>query len=235
MANQVGQRLAFQNAVNCIKRAGLNPGRAVLSQSYLRFETLAVALQTGYKFDVLTNEQTQAVNFNTQQKLNLQDAFVCSSVGFYYAVPTSNVDTKFRLLTYPTFDANNFTTAAFAKDALSLYNGIWQLTINQRTVVTAWDLQRHLYIPPTQSSSYTTVKAAATTAFVAPEHANDDFYDGSSSGQFPCEPNLTFAGNNKHDFTLTLPAGIATVPNAFTRIVCVLRGILAQNVTSING
>lgn len=226
----VGSRLVFQNAVASIKRAGLNPGGAVLSQSYLRLETLAVANQTQYNFDVLVNENTQVANFNTQQKLNLQDAFVISSIGFYLACPTSNTSTKFRLLTYPTFDSNNFTTATFANDALALYNGYWSLTVNQRVIVPNWDLQRHLVIPETQANAV----YATTTAPTSPIHLADDYYDGGESAQYPVEPNVTLVGSKKHNFTLTLPAGIATLPTNTPRIVCMMRGILAQNVTSVN-
>lgn len=233
MSTTVGQRLAYQNAKTAIKNAGLSAGKAVLSQSYLRFEVLTVANVTQYKFDVLVNENNQTVNWNTQQKLNLQDAFVASSIGFYYAVPSSSTDTTFRLLTYPTIDTTLFSVTN-APAAYALYNGFWQLTINQRTVVTAWDLARHLYIPPTTMNSYSTVKAAASVAFVTPEHANLDKFDGSQDGQFPVEPNIVFSGANKHDFNISLPVGIASFPTN-TRIVCLMRGILAQNVTVVNG
>ena len=86
MPSQIGQRLAFTNAANAVKRAGLNPGGAVLSQSYLRLEVAAAAATTSYKFDVLTNENaTTPTTGNTTQKLNLQDAFVCNQIGFFLA------------------------------------------------------------------------------------------------------------------------------------------------------
>lgn len=231
--SQSGQRMAFMNSMNAIKRAGLNPAKAVLSQSYLRLETLLVANQSTYNFDVLVNENNQSITINTQQKLNLQDAFVCSNIGFYLAVPTSSTDTTFRPLTYPAIGSGLFTATNQAA-AYALYNGYWQLTINQRTVITAWDLNRHLFIPETQLNAYTTVKSAASVAFVDPEHANNDAYDGSSDGQFPVEPNIVFSGSNKHQFQIALPVGIASVP-ANSRIVCIMRGILAQNVTVVNG
>lgn len=233
----IGSRLVFQNAVASIRRAGLNPAGAVLSQSYLRLETALVANQTQFTFDVLVNESTNGT-FNTQQKLNLQDAFVASSLGFYLAVPIgAATNAEYKLLTYPTIGlefgggVGNFTQAQ-AEDALAFYNGYFSLTINQRVIVPNWDLNRHLYIPPTQNNAQVS-PFGAVTAPIAPLHYTADFYDGSEMGQYPVEPNITFVGSKKHQFQITLPVGVATIP-ANARIVALMRGILAQNVTSVN-
>ena len=237
MPSQIGQRLAFTNAANAVKRAGLNPGGAVLSQSYLRLEVNAVASTTSYKFDVLTNETaTTPTTGNTTQKLNLQDAFVCNQIGFFLGVPGTGATTynEYRPLTYPAIGnaagaAGNFA-AATALQALSFYNGYFSLTINQRTVITAWDLMRHYRPTVTQMNAV----YATTTAPTAPIHlASEDSVDMSNDGMFPTEPNIVFAGNKKHDFNVTLPLGIVAIPTGL-RIIAVLRGILAQNVTAIN-
>lgn len=237
MPSQIGQRLAFTNAANAVKRAGLNPGGAVLSQSYLRLEVNAVAATTSYKFDVLTNETaTTPTTGNTTQKLNLQDAFVCNQIGFFLGVPGTGATTynEYRPLTYPAIGnaagaAGNFA-AATALQALSFYNGYFSLTINQRTVITAWDLMRHYRPTVTQMNAV----YATTTAPTAPIHlASEDSVDMSNDGMFPTEPNIVFAGNKKHDFNITLPLGIVAIPTGL-RIIAVLRGILAQNVTAIN-
>lgn len=234
----VGQRLNFLNASAAIKRAGMNPGKAVLSSSYLRLETLinSTSSSTNLRFDVLVNENTQQATFPTQQKLNLQDAFVCSSIGLYLGCPASLTDSNFRLLSYPSVGnisgtAANFT-AAQAAAAQVIYNGYLSLTINQRTILPYWDVARHLDIPQTQASAV----SATTTAPTAPIHLNDDLFDGGDMGQYPCEPNIIFSGAKKHDLTLTLPSGIptASLPTNGIRVVLLLRGILAQNVTSVN-
>ena len=234
----IGSRLVFQNAVASIRRAGLNPAGAVLSQSYLRLETALVAGQTQFNFDVLVNESTNGT-FNTQQKLNLQDAFVASSLGFYLAVPIgSATNAEYKLLTYPTIGlefgggVGNFTQAQ-AQGALAFYNGYFSLTINQRVIVPNWDLNRHLCIPPTQNNAQVS-PFGAVTAPVAPLHYTADAYDGSEMGQYPVEPNITFVGSKKHQFQITLPVGIAGTIPTNTRIVALMRGILAQNVTSVN-
>jgi hypothetical protein len=237
----VGQRLNFLNASAAIKRAGMNPGKAVLSSSYLRLETLinATSSPTNLRFDVLVNENTQQATFPTQQKLNLQDAFVCSSIGLYLGCPATTTDSTFRLLSYPSVGnilgtAGNFQ-AAQAAAAQVIYNGYLSLTINQRTILPYWDLARHLDIPQTQAAA---VVASNTAAPATPNfwHFTDDFFDGGDSAQYPCEPNIIFSGAKKHDLTVTLPSGIPTtsLPANGIRVVLLLRGILAQNVTSVN-
>jgi hypothetical protein len=234
----VGQRLNFLNASAAMKRAGVNPGQAVLSPSYLRLETLinSTSSSTNFRFDVLVNENTQQFTFPTQQKLNLQDAFVCSSIGVFLGCPSSNTDSTFRLLTYPSVgsisgSASHFT-AAQATAAHVFYNGFLSLVINQRTILPYWDLARHLDIPQTQAAAV----SATTTAPVAPIHLNEDQLDLGDMGSYPCEPNLIFSGAKKHELTITLPSGIptASLPTNGIRVVLILRGILAQNVTSVN-
>jgi len=241
MPSQIGSRMAFQNAANAVKRAGLNPGNAVLSQSYLRLEVPLAASATSYKFDVLVNESVNGT-INTQQKLNLQDAFVANQIGFYLGVPSGSSDTTFRLLTYPAINVTSGfvgtgttfsnTTAA---QAYAIYSGYMQLTVNQRTVITAWDLARHLYIPQTQlgAGNVTTAAFAAPTGSATAGHIYDDHFNAADHGLFPTEPNVVIAGNKKNDLTVTMPAGPSSIPSN-ARLICIIRGILAQNVTPIN-
>ena len=246
MPSQIGSRMAFQNAANAVKRAGLNPGNAVLSQSYLRFETSLVANATSYKFDVLTNETAYTPTFGqTTNKLNLQDAFVANQLGVYLACTNGNSTNanEYRLLTYPTIGridgtAGNFT-AALALNALSFYNGFLSLTVNQRTVIPYWDLMRHYKVQNTQANGATAQFGGTLSAYVAPLHMNgEDSVGLADDGMYPVEPNLVFAGNKKHDLTITLPKGVTTLPsvpsNVDTRIVIIARGILCQNTTPIN-
>jgi hypothetical protein len=247
MPSQIGSRMAFQNAANAVKRAGLNPSNAVLSQSYLRFETACVAGATSYKFDVLVNETAYTPSVGqTTNKLNLQDAFVCNSLGVFFGVPpaTSGATVNdYRLLTYPTIGlvtgaAGNFTTAT-AVQAGAFYNGFLSLTINQRTVVPYWDLARHYKVPTTQanmvtSTQFTGVPTTPTvTAFTAPTHLPDDSTSLADDAMYPVEPNIVFAGNKKHDLAINLPVATAAWPTN-CRIVIIARGILAQNTTSVN-
>lgn len=222
MSSQIGQRLVFQNSKNAIKRAGLNPASAVLSQSYLRFEAPLSTSQTTYTFDTLVNENTNP-NYVTQNKLNLQDAFVVSGIGFFLAVPASSAttETAFPLYTYPNQVA--FASATDV-DAYTIYNGQMQLTVNQRTIITGWDLTRHYVANQTQQL----VARAASTPF-----SNIDQNNLASDGFYPAEPNIVLVGSKKNILQVQLNTGLATV-QANSRLVCVFRGILAQNVTPVN-
>lgn len=126
--SQIGQRLVFQNSKNAIQRAGLNAGNAVLSQSYLRMEVPLVAGVTNYTFDILVNENTNP-QYVTQNKLNLQDAFVLSNLGFFLAVPATSAtnESAFQLLSYPNQVAFTGTNDVAAQ---TIYNGQMQLTVN---------------------------------------------------------------------------------------------------------
>jgi len=225
--NQISSRLIFDNARKAMVRAGQLPKDAVLTQSFLRFEVALASGQTSYKFDTLVNENTQAVNFNTQTKLNLQDAFICSELGFFLAAPSSTTDTKFQLLTYPNETA---LTTALKNNYYTVYNGQMSLTVNQKTVMTNWDLSRHLLQPNQQQNAVT----GSWAANVAPAVLPIDGLNLAENGFYPVEPNLILSGSKKNDLQVALPgSGIATVL-ANSRLVCIMRGILAQNVTSVN-
>ena len=138
--NQISSRLVFQNGKNAIKRAGLNPANAVLSQSFLRFEVPMTTTQTTYQFDTLVNENANNFNTVTSFKLNLQDAFVTSGIGLFWADNATLTDAN-----YPLYSFDDATT--WSKDAWGLYNGNLQLTVNQRTILTGWDTTRHYNAP----------------------------------------------------------------------------------------
>ncbi len=224
----IGARLAFENARKAAAKAGLSMNQAVLSQSFLRFEVGLVQGTTNYKFDTLTNENTQTTNWNTQTKLNLQDSFVCSEIGFFLAVPTSSTDTAFSLLTYPN---PTVLTAANYAAYKTIYNGQMQLNVNQKTIITNWDLSRHLYAQETQQNAITGTYAST----VAPAILNStDSIDLSSHGFVPVEPNFVLVGSKKNDLSVNLPGVGLTAVTANSRLICVMRGIMLQNSTSVN-
>lgn len=247
MPSQIGQRLAFQNASNAVKRAGLNPSRAVLSQSYLRLETPISATATSYKFDVLTTENTQPATYPTQLKLALQDAFVISTlfIGIYAPNGAATADTNTTPLSYPTIGNNGGAAGncvlADAQKLMGIYNGFLQLNVNQRTIMTGWDLYRHLRIPSTQANGVLSTQFSNSTttptvaAFTAPTHIPYDSTDGSSDGFYPVEPNVVLDGSKKNDLTITLPNAIGAFTSGYNYRFCIIaRGILAQNVSAVN-
>jgi hypothetical protein len=222
MSTQSGNRLVYANAKNTLIRNGINPAKAVLSQSYLRMEALMSTSQTQYTFDVLVNDQNNP-SWVTKNALNLQDSFITGSIGMFIGMPSTSAttDAKVKLYSYP--DVTAFASPLYT-NLMALYNGQLNLTVNQRVIVPSWDLMRHYKAPITQSGyNPTGVTAGAISN-------SEDF---SNDGFFPVEPNIVLVGSKKNQLTITLPQALATVPTN-GRIVLIFRGLLAQNVTSVN-
>lgn len=220
MASTIGTRLAFEKAKEGIRAAGFGLGQAVLSQSFLRTEVTLNTNSTLYQFPVLVNDNFVPVT-NTSKLLNLQDAFYVSELALVFANPSSSTDAAYPLVTYP--NTTQFSSAQ--ADALNtFYNGIMTLTVNNRQIVPAWDLNRHYYAPQQQQTTdadYTT----STINYV-------DQRDGSSSAFVPVEPGLVLVGSKQNQLQVQLPAALGSVA-ANSRAILIFRGHLAQNVTSV--
>jgi hypothetical protein len=216
--NQISSRLVFQNGKNAIKRAGLNPANAVLSQSYLRFEVPMSLTSTTYTFDTLVNENANNFNTATSFKLNLQDAFVTSQIGLFWADTTSLTAANYNL---NSFDCRVPAASAWTEDAWALYNANLQLTVNQRTILTGWDTSRHYMAPEFQADGQSRLGVNELNL------ADDGFY--------PVEPNVVMVGSKKNILQLVLPQALQSLPTSGAgRIVLIFRGLLAQNVTPVN-
>jgi hypothetical protein len=219
MATQHGARLVFDNAKNLVNNAGFSAGQAVLSQSYIRSEVAMSTSTTSYQIPILVNSVGASSNFATNNLLNLQDAFVVSSIGVFVSIPAASTTTAFPLYTYP--NASAFTTSGAAAALYNLYNGKLSVVVNNRQIVPAWDLYRHLYVPQTQ-------QGAAATATTIDEN------DATEFGYYPVEPNIVLVGSKNNVISLELPGAISTLQaSTAPRIVVIMRGILAQNVTPV--
>ena len=222
MATTVGTRLAFEKAKNAIQQAGFSLGQAVLSQSYLRTELALTTSKTLYQFPILVNDNGQGTPPNTAKLLNLQDAFYCSSLFIGFAKPSSATDTTFQLVTYP--NASIFSASNTASSLYSFYNGNLSLTVNNRQIVPAYDLYRH-YSVPQQQEVAAPYYSANTANF-------KDQQDGSESAFYPVEPAWVLVGSKQNSLQVQLPTAMAAVETN-SRAVIILRGHLAQNVTSV--
>lgn len=220
MATQHGARLVFDNAKALVSNAGFNVNQAVLSQSYIRSEVAMSTSTTSYHVPVLINDTQNGASFSTENRLNLQDAFVVSKIGLFVAIPASSSTTAFPYYTYP--NAQAFTTAGAAAALYNLYNGSMSITVNNRQIVPSWDLYKHLYVPQTQQATSTGTNTAI------------DQNDASEFGYYPVEPNIVLVGSKNNQIQLNLPAAIGTLQAATApRIIVIFNGILAQNVTPV--
>lgn len=218
--SQQGNRLVYRNAVRSMIKAGVDPKSAVLSQSYLRFEQLVSSTKTQYNFGVLVNDSGNsgvAVR-PTEQRLNLQDSFYCSSVQIMLASPSATTDTNFPLFTY----THQQTMGANYLNYWNLYNGQLTLTVNNRTLVTAWDCFRHYQANQTQQVA----AASATTTL--------NQMDGGKDSSYDTEPNWVLIGSKNNSLSISLPNAITPTTSTNQYIVVILRGVLAQNVTVVS-
>jgi hypothetical protein len=216
---QHGARLVFDNAKSLVNNAGFSAGQAVLSQSYIRSEVAMSTSTTSYQIPILVNSTGANTNFATNNLLQLQDAFVVSSIGIFVSIPASSSTTAFRLYTYPNVTA--FSTSGAATALYNLYNGKMSVVVNNRQIVPSWDIYRHLYVPQTQ-------QLAASTATTQDEN------DATEFGYYPVEPNIVLVGSKNNVISLELPGAISVLEaGTAPRIVVIMRGILAQNVTPV--
>jgi hypothetical protein len=216
-----GLRLVYANAKNTLMRHNINPAKAVLSQSYLRFEAPLTTTTTQYNLDVLVNDNLNPNNV-TQNKLNLQDAFISSQIGIFIGIPVTNSVAEGRVKLYAYPDRTAFTPA-IAANLETLYNGFLSLTVNQRVIVPSWDLYRHYCAPITQIGQLPGTTTAGDI---------DNSTDFSTNGFANVEPNMVFVGSKKNQLTVTLPQALVSVPTN-ARLVVICRGLLAQNSTSV--
>ncbi len=218
--NTISARMVFDNALQNVTRAfqgvpGFNAGNLKLTQSFLRLEQATAANTTLYKFPVLINQANPTI-FNTEQRLNLQDSFVISEIGFFLAFPSSATDVTFRPVSYV-----NQVLSANVAQMQSFYNGQLSVTVNNNVLVPSWDLWRHYNAPKTQQ----------TAAFGA--GSPGDQIALGNDGFYPMEPNLVIVGSKNYQFEVSLPAP-PTAVDANSRLVLLFRGILAQNSTVVS-
>lgn len=212
--NSIAARMVYDNARTLL--AGAFPGQNIrqfkCTQSYLRLELALSTTITNYQFQILN--QTTGSQFNTEQRLNLQDSFVVSSLGVFIALPASATATAFELDTY--CNTVKYTNAAAMN---AIYNGQLQVKINNDVVVPAWDLQQHFYRPQTQ------LTAAANTPQDQKRLAEDSMV--------AVEPNIIAIGSKNTQISIVLPTALTAV-DANSRLVLLMRGVLAQNSTVVS-
>lgn len=221
--SQINARLVYRNAVRQMIKSGVNPSQAILSQSFLRLEQVVSTSKTSYQFGVLVNDTPGGTTVRaTETRLNLQDAFYCSTVQVFLGLADSATSTDYTPITYN--NGHLFTTTGAAQALNNFYNGNLSLTVNNRVITPSWDILRHLEVPQTQQTAVPTTTANTI-----------DQLTGGYSTSFVCEPNWVLIGSKNNNLTITLPNSIGTLQASKTTVISVvLRGVLAQNVTVVS-
>ena len=202
-------------------------GNVRLTQSSLYLSKPISPTQTSYNFDVL---ETQSATLQENEiRLNLNDEFIVTAMGFYLQAEASDRTTGASygrvLITHPNTQENS------ALGTLNnYYQGAFQIAVNNVIYLDKWDTQKHKFVPRTQFGDFAT-----------PTMAVNDSVDFSRNAMYPVEPLVTLSGAKKNDLKLQLPTAIngatfLTTDNSsggtlynVTRICLIMRGLNAQN------
>lgn len=213
-------RLVYENAKNLVQQLGYDTSAAVVTQSFLRSEVLLATTTANYNVPITINDTRNGAPTVREQRLNLQDLFVCSSIGIFYTVGASSASNT-GCFTYN--DARTLTTTTSATDILSVFNGKLSIVANNQQILPAWDVLKHYFAPQTQLGILPFT--GATVLPINQLNASEDF-------NYPVEPNIVLNGAANYQATITLPVAPAAV-TANTYIVVKWNGLLLQNCTSV--
>ncbi|MET0461910.1 MAG: hypothetical protein ABW007_02105 [Chitinophagaceae bacterium] len=221
MKDQADSRLIYMTAKKGLIEGGCTQesiDRAILAQSFLRFEQPLTTTSTLFNFPVLTNASNNGqAQRATEKRLKLQDALFCSELAVFITKASSSSATNLLLNTFP----NPVTYPTGSAALQSFYNGQLRVTVNNDVLIPGMDLQRFQIVPETQLTG-------ATNSPV------DEFYgDGELSAFTVIQPNLTFIGQKDTQVVIELPGNISAL-DANVYAVIIARGILAQNVTVVS-
>jgi hypothetical protein len=216
----------FQNAINAKRATNQNPDQRAplslsdviamyqLTQSTLRLEQPIVTTSPIYTFPIATTQQGAQAPFITEIRLQQTDTFVPTQIFVGLGNASGTSDITFKVVAYPS--PVLFPTGFTAMQ--TLYNGQLKFQINNYQYLYGWDLLRHYFSPQTQQ-----------TAAPGPGSPVDEF-DLSQDGFYPMQPFVLFNGLQNLNFQAVLPGAITTNDSA-TRVVVLLRGVIAQNST----
>lgn len=223
--SQFDARSIFEHAEDMLVSQGIipNSGAVRLTQSYIRTEIPMALANTNFNVPLIVSNNSNSAVRASERRLNLQDVLVCSELFIGVMLATSATGTNSKLYTYENPLA--FSGSNESSSILQLYNGYFQLLNNGTNIFPAWDIQRNYKVQRTQQTTATYYSGGTATTTL-------DSLDGSDDGFVPIEPNLIINGGGNMQGTIVLPAAMAAI-HANSYFVVIMRGILAQNVTSV--
>lgn len=179
------------------KYQALGKGNVRLTQSTLFLTKPINPTTTVYNFDVLES-QTQTLEGN-EIRLNLNDEYIITQIGFYLQGKITNVETgvdtgKRVLLTYAPFQSDYLNAVKVA----SFYDGAFQIAVNNIVYLDKYDTRKAEVTPITNNQS---LLAGTNSAAM-------NSIDFSTNGLYGTEPLLTLSGAKKNTLQLTLPSSL---------------------------
>jgi hypothetical protein len=219
-------RINYKVILDQYKRAG--KGNVRLTQSSLYLTKPITATQTSYSFDVL---ETQSATLQSNEiRLNLNDEFIISQMGFYLQASVNDgLGVSYGNILLTTLPTQDTTTTGTLNN---FYQGAFQIAVNNVVYLDKWDTAKHRFVPRTQYADFYSISG---------QSAKIDSVDFSRNSMYPVEPLITLSGAKKNDLRLDLPTAIT--PQSFTiigndsrnyicsidRVVCLFRGLNSQN------
>jgi len=222
MATQMGNRLVFENAKTLINQLGYDASHAVLTPSFLRSEVLLTTSAASYHVPVLVNDNQNGTPTVREQRLALQDLFIVSSIQFLLTSGSATTGSA-KSYTYPNLTA--FPTGA--AQLYNVYNGYFNIQVNNQNVLPKWSLLQHLDVPQTQQNTNFNAATATSPAQYSIDQVSMDQY-----ALQVCEPNIVLNGASNISASIVLPAAPSAV-DSNTYVATLWYGILAQNCTSV--
>ena len=222
MATQMGNRLVFENAKTLINQLGYDASHAVLTPSFLRSEVLLTTSSAAYHVPVLVNDNQNGTPTIREARLALQDLFIVSSIQILLTSGSATTGSA-KSYTYPNLTA--FPTGA--AQLYNLYNGYFNIQVNNQNVLPKWSILQHLDIPQTQQNTNFNAASATSPAQYTIDQSNFDTY-----ALQVCEPNIVLNGASNINASIILPAAPSAL-DSNTYVATLWYGILAQNCTSV--
>jgi hypothetical protein len=108
-----------------------------------------------------------------------------------------------------------------------VYNGYFNIQVNNQNVLPKWSMLQHLDIPQTQQNTNFNAATATSPAQYTQDEQSFDTY-----ALQVCEPNIVLNGASNINASIILPAAPTTL-DANTYVCVNWYGILAQNCTSV--
>lgn len=188
-----------------------------VTPSYLRIEKTLNNSSSEYKFDFEKNGN----ELSTERKLERNDVFIATQIGFYFTRQETVKIGKERLMSYPNLQILGTATGFTAAHLETIYAGFLWLKINKTVVIENQTMYDFRKVWTSQQSS-TIVQ--------------DEFTRASSAHTLPVRIDLS--GRETNEMKVFLPTfsglAIASVSTGFVnKLVCIMYGFLARNASQV--
>lgn len=214
MAGAAGVWLAQSDRQAFLKANNKYSPDGGVTPSYLRIEKTLNNSSSDYKFDFEKNGN----ELSTERKLERNDVFVATQIGFYLTRQETAKIGKERLMSYPNLQILGTATGFTAAHLETIYAGYLWLKINKTVVIenqTMYDF-RKVWTSQQQASNV----------------LQDEFTRAASAHTLPVRIDLS--GRETNEMKVFIPTfsglAIASVSTGFTnKLVCIMYGFLARN------